>query len=237
MAALAFPVGSTRSRARTGAGSARQRIDARSQQGTPNLRVVESRPTTHVVAYPSRRSGADAGGTIHFLQANPKRDADRVRIGLGRRGPQAYAPITPLRRTEIPEPVRIIALPARPEDPAVIQEREIARRVAARRRARIARMRRRRLLALSSGVATVAVFVAVWLGAGALSSMHSSPLRVLPGSVKTAGGYLYTVHAGDTIWSIASRLTPTGDPRPIVDQIEAETGSTSLEPGSQILLP
>jgi Tfp pilus assembly protein FimV len=98
-------------------------------------------------------------------------------------------------------------------------------------------MRRRRLVTLSSAVATLATFVGVWLGAGALSAMHSPALQVLPGSEKTAGGYLYTVQAGDTIWSIASRLTPSGDPRPIVDQLEAEVGGTTLEPGSHLLVP
>jgi Tfp pilus assembly protein FimV len=92
-------------------------------------------------------------------------------------------------------------------------------------------------VALSSAVATVAAFVGVWLGAGALSAMHSSALSVLPGSVKTTDGYRYTVQAGDTIWSIASRLTPTGDPRPIADQLEAEVGGTSLEPGTRLLVP
>jgi hypothetical protein len=143
----------------------------------------------------------------------------------------------PLRQTEILQPQRIIELPPRPEDPFVIQEREIAQRVAARKRARIARIRRHRLVALSSAVATLGLFVGVWLGAGALSGANSPSLQVLTGSVKTTSGYLYTVQPGDTIWSVATRLSPSGDPRPIVDQLEAEVGGSALLPGTHLLVP
>jgi hypothetical protein len=60
---------------------------------------------------------------------------------------------------------------------------------------------------------------------------------VLPGSVKSPGGYLYTVQAGDTIWSISSRLVPAGDPRPIADRLESEVGGTVLQPGVRLLVP
>jgi spore germination protein YaaH len=62
-------------------------------------------------------------------------------------------------------------------------------------------------------------------------------LQVLPGSVKTTQGYLYSVQPGDTVWSIATRLDPTGDPRPRADQIESEIGGTNLQVGTQILVP
>ena len=47
----------------------------------------------------------------------------------------------------------------------------------------------------------------------------------------------YTVHPGDTLWSIATRLDPTGDPRPLVTQLATETGSDTVLVGEHIWLP
>jgi hypothetical protein len=45
------------------------------------------------------------------------------------------------------------------------------------------------------------------------------------------------VEPGDTLWSIAVRLDPTGDPRPVVAKLEAEVGGDSVVPGEQLTLP
>jgi spore germination protein YaaH len=70
-----------------------------------------------------------------------------------------------------------------------------------------------------------------------MASQSQGRLQVLPGSVKTAHGYLYRVQPGDTVWSIATRLDPTGDPRPLAGQIESEIGGTDLQAGTQVLVP
>ncbi|HJS27346.1 MAG TPA: LysM peptidoglycan-binding domain-containing protein [Actinomycetota bacterium] len=41
----------------------------------------------------------------------------------------------------------------------------------------------------------------------------------------------YVVRAGDTLWSIAERLSPGQDPRPVVDAL---TAVNSLEPGALV---
>ena len=46
-----------------------------------------------------------------------------------------------------------------------------------------------------------------------------------------------TVQAGDSLWSIAQRMDPSGDPRPIVSQLASELGTYSVIPGEQITLP
>jgi hypothetical protein len=42
------------------------------------------------------------------------------------------------------------------------------------------------------------------------------------------------VAPGDSVWSIASDLAPTSDPRPVVDAIVAANGGSSLVPGQRL---
>jgi hypothetical protein len=44
----------------------------------------------------------------------------------------------------------------------------------------------------------------------------------------------YVVQPGDTIWSVARRLKPEGDLRPVVDELVSANGGAALEVG-QIL--
>jgi hypothetical protein len=132
-----------------------------------------------------------------------------------------YAPITPLRRADAPRE---------------IERRDVARR-ASERRVRAAELRRRRVHLLGVAATSVALAGALWIGTSAMASQSQDRLQVLPGSAKAANGYLYQVQPGDTVWSIATRLDPAGDPRPIADQIETEIGGTNLQVGTQVLVP
>jgi hypothetical protein len=131
------------------------------------------------------------------------------------------ATITPLRRAGVSREfeARAVALQA------------------SKRRARVVELRRRKARSLVVALMGVAVASALWLGTSAMASQSQDRLQVLPGSVKTAHGYLYLVQPGDTVWSIATRLDPVGDPRPIADQIETEIGGTNLQVGTQVLVP
>ena len=73
-----------------------------------------------------------------------------------------------------------------------------------------------------------------WGGAG-------GHLLATPGPA-LAGGALahhagYVVEPGDTLWSIAQRLDPSGDPRPVVAQLAAEVGGDTVVPGEHVVLP
>jgi hypothetical protein len=91
---------------------------------------------------------------------------------------------------------------------------------------RRARLRRTAMIVVLAGlVGGLAVPVSALAGTGATPS---SPLA--PGST-------YVVQPGDTLWSIATRLDPTGDPRSIVGRLAAETGSETVVVGEHIALP
>jgi nucleoid-associated protein YgaU len=82
-----------------------------------------------------------------------------------------------------------------------------------------------------------AVLVALalpWGGAGGRPLATSGP--VLAGAAATSHAD-YIVQPGDTLWSIAVRLDPKGDPRVVVGQLEAQTGSDTVVPGEHLRLP
>jgi nucleoid-associated protein YgaU len=91
-------------------------------------------------------------------------------------------------------------------------------------------VRRRRLLlalALALGVALALPLS----GTGGRS--HAT------GSAPAGKGHAleYTVRPGDTLWSIAERVDRSGDPRPLVAQLAARTGSDTVVPGERISVP
>lgn len=64
----------------------------------------------------------------------------------------------------------------------------------------------------------------------ALGSVAGSDLR-------SASAVMYVVRPGDTLWSIARSIDPTGDERPLVDQLASQLHGTVIYPGEQLELP
>ena len=90
---------------------------------------------------------------------------------------------------------------------------------------------RRRLLVLVAGV------LLVLAARAALGALGGGPLAA-PETPAGRGGAaaVYVVQPGDTYWSIARHLQPSGDVRVLVDRLSAEHGGAPLQPGEQLAL-
>ena len=71
----------------------------------------------------------------------------------------------------------------------------------------------------------------------------STAVRGQPAAAATAAATLarsggtYVVQPGDSLWSIAARLEPGRDPRPLVDALAGSRGGAPLVPGEVINRP
>ena len=86
---------------------------------------------------------------------------------------------------------------------------------------------------------TFLVLMALLLGVLALPLGGAGGTSHAPGSALAGTGHpaAYVVRPGDTLWTIAERVDPTGDPRPLVARMEAELGTDTVVPGEEVRLP
>jgi Tfp pilus assembly protein FimV len=123
-------------------------------------------------------------------------------------------------------PLRLLPSPgdgSRAADPVVILRARPTRPLSPARRARI---RRNAVL-----VALAGLLVALALPLSSLGGTSGArPDPVVAGST-------YAVRPGDTLWSIAERLHPGDNPTALVQQMAAQTGSSTVVVGEHIVLP
>ena len=111
-------------------------------------------------------------------------------------------------------------------------------------------LRRRRLMVLLAALTTAVLLVLAASRAAATfrdvpaSVPERRPVPALgaaaTGSAATAARRAasgYVVQPGDTLWSIARRLQPEGDVRPLVDQLVDLNGGTDLAVGQRLPIP
>jgi hypothetical protein len=71
----------------------------------------------------------------------------------------------------------------------------------------------------------------------ALGALGGGPLAATGAPAARGGaGVVYVVQPGDTYWSIARRVQPSGDLRDLVDRLSADHGGASLQPGERLVL-
>jgi hypothetical protein len=107
-------------------------------------------------------------------------------------------------------------------------------------------LRRRCVVALVGVVASVLVVQLASFSVGLVSARSSTPsaaarapslVGLSPSAPPRPGvADVYVVEAGDTLWSIARRLDPEGDPRPLVDRLAERTGGVPLRAGQRLRL-
>lgn len=103
---------------------------------------------------------------------------------------------------------------------------------------RVAATRRGTHLTFRGRVLVVLGLAALLCGAFAFGrSASEASETAVPASTPTLGQT--TVEAGDTLWSVAQRIAPDSDPRPVVAQLRRlnELESAQLQVGQQLLLP
>ena len=74
----------------------------------------------------------------------------------------------------------------------------------------------------------------------ALAGLIGPVARAVAGpSLAPVAHRTYVVHGGDTLWSIAARVTPSEDPRPVVARIQQANhlGAGAIVPGQTLTVP
>jgi nucleoid-associated protein YgaU len=96
----------------------------------------------------------------------------------------------------------------------------------------VAAYRRRRLVALFAAGATATLLTLA--APRAVAAFRDVPASV---SERRPVPATYIVQPGDTLWSIALRLDPTGDPRTLVDELVQINGGSRLDVGQRLVIP
>ena len=101
----------------------------------------------------------------------------------------------------------------------------------------VAVYRRRRIAVALVGVALLALasslVVALSVRVAAATDVRPATVSA-PASITGPAPTTYTVRPGDTLWSIARRLQPEGDVRPLVDQLAERNGGAALQIGQRL---
>lgn len=120
------------------------------------------------------------------------------------------------RPRRVPDPTGQPGRPAGPHRPAPIPR-------SPRRAAAVYRRRRLVALAVGAGLALAVGHAGAALGGDSLAPAERRPEVVT-----------VVVEPGDTLWSVARRLAPGRDPRPVVDALVQARGSAELVPGETL---
>ncbi|MGN6696068.1 MAG: LysM peptidoglycan-binding domain-containing protein [Aquihabitans sp.] len=96
-------------------------------------------------------------------------------------------------------------------------------------------------LAAAVAAIAVAMVLALAIGNGAFAALAPAPAgpaaAPAASSSPAASSTTVTVEAGDSLWTIARKVQPTGDVRPLVDRLSAAYGDAPLQVGQELTVP
>jgi hypothetical protein len=90
------------------------------------------------------------------------------------------------------------------------------------------------VVGLALGLVVVTAEAGVALGGSPLAAPERHPAAATLASPTVRP---VVVRPGDSLWTIAERLAPGDDPRPVVDEVQAARRGAPLVPGETILWP
>lgn len=91
-----------------------------------------------------------------------------------------------------------------------------------------------------AAVVLIALLIGSWAAVSAMASVAlpaDAALGGVPAPQIADSDQVYVVAPGDTLWSIARALQPTGDVRPLVHQLSELNGGADLDVGQPVRLP
>ena len=140
---------------------------------------------------------------------------------------------SPYRSSPAPSALRRLVAAVLSAEPAAVAVRREATPVRPTATSLTVYRRRRLLVAVPLGLLASALSL---LGGELVARVTGTPGSAV---VEAAGEpVVYVVQPGDTLWSIAERITPDDrDIRHTVDRLAASTGGAMLQPGQRVVLP
>jgi LysM repeat protein len=94
---------------------------------------------------------------------------------------------------------------------------------------------------MAAGLLLLAVAAVLVMVQSALAGTGGGPLTTTGAAagsaMSPASAQVYVVRPGDTLWSIARRVEPNADIRPLVDRLDAQLGGATLYPGEPLAIP
>ena len=183
-------------------------------------------PSSSVLDAPVRRGqglSAPANRTHStYRRAPARRDGQSTRHRRAEPGSFVFRPGGPVERRKLPGAGAHRPRPnhARCDDPRLV--------------ARAAALRRRHILLGVVAVGLLLVLAGPLGGRGSAPTVASSPT---PAATVVSPHSVYVARPGDTVWSIAERIAPHGDPQPAVTALRRELGGGPVRPGEKLLLP
>lgn len=166
--------------------------------------------------------------TVESLSVRPA----AVSRPLVRREPAAPSALAPVRLLRGDRSTRIVACPAAPPRVDAGRGATLAAPLTVARRSAV-RLTRRGTVVLSVAVLGLGALMLLVAHFSAGSAVGVSSTTTVSSSVN---GHQVTVQAGDTLWSIAQRVAPNRDPRPVVSRLRSvnHLDSVSLTPGQTL---